>query len=99
VEWIATQAYCLKLLQQASIIHNIFHVLLLEPYVSDRRTVPKLLPHIEVDGKEEYKLNEILQSEYRYSSLRYCMKYKGYSADHCQWLLAENLTHAHDMVR
>ncbi len=54
------QAYHLKLLQQSSSIHNVFHVLLLDPYVFDRRTAPKPLPPIVIDGEEEYELEEIL---------------------------------------
>jgi hypothetical protein len=60
VEQIGMQAYHLKLLQQSSSIHNVFHVLLLDPYVFDRRTAPKPLPPIVIDGEEEYELEEIL---------------------------------------
>ncbi len=42
--------------------------------------MPKLLPPIEIDGEEDYQLEEIFQSEYRYGTLHYCMKSKGYSA-------------------
>jgi hypothetical protein len=62
IEWIGTQANRLKLSQQASSIHDVFQVSLLKPYVSDRRTAPKYPPPIEIDGEEEYELEEILQS-------------------------------------
>jgi hypothetical protein len=60
VERICTQAYRWKLLQQAGSIHDIFHVSLLELYVSDRHPAPVLLSPIEIDCKEEYELEEIL---------------------------------------
>ncbi len=60
VEWIGSQAYCLKPLQQAGSTYEVFHVLLLELYISNWRTVLKPLPPIEIDGEEEYKLKKIL---------------------------------------
>jgi hypothetical protein len=78
VERIGTQAYRLKLLLQVSSIRNVFHVSLLEPYVSDGSTAPEPLLPIEINGKEENELMEILQSEYRYGTLCYRMKYKEY---------------------
>ncbi len=48
--------------QQVGSIHDVFHVSLLEPYVSNGRRAPKPLTPIEVDGEEEYELEEILQS-------------------------------------
>jgi hypothetical protein len=98
VERIGTQAYCLELLQQAGSIQDVFHVLLLEPYVSDGHTAPKPLPHIEIDGEEQYRLEEILQSEYRYGTLRYHVKYNENSVKQSKWLPVENLAHAQDMV-
>jgi hypothetical protein len=98
VERKGTQAYCSKLSQQASSIYNVFHVLLLEPYVSDRCAAPEPLLPIEIDGEKKYELKEILQSEYRYGTLRYCVKYQGYTAEQSKWLPAENPAHVQDMV-
>jgi hypothetical protein len=61
----------LKLSQQIGSIHDVLHVLLLEPYVSDGHSAPRPPPPIEVDGEEEYELEEILQSAYRYKSFCY----------------------------
>jgi hypothetical protein len=57
------------------------------------------LPPIETVDEEEYELEQIPLSEYRYGTLCYCMKYKEYSAEQSKWLLAEYLEHAQDMVR
>jgi hypothetical protein len=99
VEQIGTQAHRLKLSQQVGSIHDIFHVSLLEPYVSDNCSAPKPPPPIEVDGEEECELEEILQSAYCYNSFCYQVKYKGYSAEESEWLPAENLRNAPNMVQ
>jgi hypothetical protein len=63
---VGTLAYRLKFLHEVGNIYDVFHVSLLEPYVSDGRTAPKLPPSIELDGQEEYELEAILQSGYRH---------------------------------
>lgn len=68
-------------------------------YVSEGCTAPEPLLPIDIDSEEKYKLKEILQSKYRYDTLCYCTKYKGYSAEKCKWPLAENIAHVQDMVR
>jgi hypothetical protein len=73
---IGTQAYCLKLLQQAGSNHDIFYISLLQLYVSNRCTVLELRLPIEIDNEEQYELKEILQSKYKYGTLCYCVKYK-----------------------
>jgi hypothetical protein len=98
VEWTGTQAYRLKLLQQAGSIHDVIHILLLELYISDGCTVPEPPLPTKIVSEEEYKLEKILQSEYRYSTLHYRAKYEGYSVEQSKWLPAENLAHAQDMV-
>jgi hypothetical protein len=92
------QAYHLKLSQQVGSIHDIFHLSLLEPYISDGQRAPKPPPPIEADSKEEYKLKEILQSAYKYNAFCYHIKYKAESAEESKWLPAENLRYAQDMV-
>jgi hypothetical protein len=81
IERVGTQAYRLKLLQEVGNIHDVFHMSLLEPYVSDGRTAPEPPPPIELDFQEEYELEAILQSCYRRGVLRYLVKYKGYGPE------------------
>jgi hypothetical protein len=50
------QANRLKLLQQASYIHDTIHYLLLELYISDGHTVPEPQQPIEIDSEEVYEL-------------------------------------------
>ncbi len=72
--------------------------MLLNPYVSDTCSAPESPPPIEVNGKEEYELKKILQSAYCYNPFCYRVKYKGYSAEKSEWLPAENLRNAPNMV-
>jgi hypothetical protein len=98
VEQIGTQAYSLKFSQQANNIQDVFHISLLKPYVSNRCAAPKHLLPYKIDHEEEYGLEKILQSEYRYGTLHYRVKYKGYSADQSKWQPVDNLAHMQDMV-
>ncbi len=85
--------------QQVGNIHDVFHVSLLEPYVSDRRRAAEPPPPIEVEGVAEYEVEEILHSGYRRGVFRYLVKCKGYTADEAQWLPDSHLEHAHDLFR
>ncbi len=70
-ERIGQQAYRLKLSQRVGIIHNVFHVLLLELYVSEGQRSAKLPSPIRVKSTAEYKAEETLCSGYRHSVFRY----------------------------
>jgi hypothetical protein len=80
-------------------IHDVFHVSLLEPYVSDGQRAAKPPTPIEVEGTAEYKVEEILHSGYRRSVFRYLVKWRGYSADEAEWLPESCLEHAQNLVR
>jgi hypothetical protein len=98
-ERIGRQAYRLKLSQQVGNIHNVFHVLLLEPYVSGKQRAAEPPPPIEVEGAAEYEVEEILRSGYRRGVFRYLVKWIGYSADKAERLPESRQEHAQDLVR
>ena len=78
-------------------VHPTFHVSLLETYQDNPRPsqVKPPPPPIEMDGNEEYELEEILNSRYRYKKLQYKAKWKGYTAEHDQeWYTADNFNNA-----
>jgi hypothetical protein len=50
----------LKFSPQAGSILDVYHVSLLEPYVSNGRTVPEPTPPIKIDGENEYELEEVV---------------------------------------
>ncbi len=79
-------------------IHDVFHVSLLEPYVSDRQRAAEPLPPIEVKGAAEYEVEQILRSGYRRGVFRYLIKWKASSADEAEWLPESHLEHAQDLV-
>jgi hypothetical protein len=78
VECIGQQAYRHKLSQQVENMHNVFHVLLLEPNVSDRQRAAKLQLSIEVKGTAEYEVEESHCSSYKRSVFCYLVMWIGY---------------------
>ncbi len=98
-ERIGQLAYRLKLSQQVRNIQDVFHVSLLEHYVSNRQMAAEPPPPMEVEGAAEYEVEEILRSGYRCDVFRYHVKWKGYLADKAEWLPDSCLEHAQDLVR
>ena len=67
-EAIRKQAYNLKLLPSIN-IHNIFHVLLLKPYIGTNEPNNPSSSSIEIEEEEEYEVEEILDSCIHYNKL------------------------------
>jgi hypothetical protein len=71
-------------------IHNTFHVSLLEPYNNGTRAPPELLKIIDesedIEGNEEWEIEEILVSRKVKGKVLYRVKWKGYplKKDHTQ---------------
>ena len=79
-------------------IHNVFHISLLELYTGTNEPNNPLLPPIEVEGKEEYKVKEILDSRIHYNKFQYLVKWIGYPHLDNQWLLKDDVTGSQDLV-
>ena len=82
-------------------IHPVFHVSLLYPHSKD--TIPGCTPlpppPIEIEGEEEYEVEEILNSRlHRGRQLQYLVKWKGYSDADNSWEPATNLENAPDKI-
>ena len=80
LEKVGSHAYQLELPETVR-IHNVFHVSLLslaneDPYPGQRLPPP---PPIEVDGEEEYEVDEILDSKRVRGQLKYLIKWTGYN--------------------
>lgn len=73
-------------------IHPVFHVSRLEPCAIDPLPghVPPPAPPVIVDGGEEWEVDDLLDSRFRYSRLQYLVKWKGYNVP--MWEYSENLT-------
>ena len=72
-------------------VYNIFHISLLDPAENDPlpgQQTPPPSPS-EVDGEEEYHVEEILDSRVRRRRLQYLVKWTGY--DQPDWEPAENV--------
>ena len=75
---------------------------LLEPYrpstIPDR--IPPMPPPIELDdGREEYEVDEIVDSKISRNQLYYLIKWMGYGIDEHSWQRATNVTNANDAIR
>ena len=77
------QAYQLKLSEKMK-THNIFYVSLLEPYTKTNDSDVPTPPPIVVKGEDEYKVEEIFDSQIHQKKLQYLIKWLGYSHDEDQ---------------
>ena len=58
--------------------------LLMEPYEDNKfpSQIQEPQPPIQIEGEDEYKLDEIIDSQFHYNKLQYRAKWKGYSPEH-----------------
>ena len=82
-------------------IHDVFHVDLLTPYHETELHGPNYMrpPPDLIDGEEEYKVEEVLQSQKvgRGRKVQYLVKWKGYPELDNQWVNWDDL-HADKMI-
>ena len=82
-------------------IHDVFHADLLTPYHETELHGPNFTrpPPDLIDGKEEYEVEEILQSRRfgRGCKVQYLVKWKGYPESENQWVDWDDL-HADEMI-
>src|ERR1700744_5972876 len=82
-------------------IHDVFHADLLTPYHETELHGPNFTrpPPDLIDGEEEYKVEEILQSRRfgRGCKVQYLVKWKGYPESENQWVDWDNL-HADEVI-
>jgi hypothetical protein len=85
---VSTYAYRIELPPTMK-CHNVHHVLLLEPVANDAYPGQWLDPHpaVEIDGKDEYFINAILDSCIHCCKLQYLVKWVGYNIP--EWEPAE----------
>jgi len=83
-------------------IHNTFNIALLEPDQDNRfpSQIKEPPPHIQIEGKDEYKLDEIIDLRLHYNKLQYRARWKGYAPEHDKvWYPAENFHNAEHTVQ
>jgi len=98
---IGTSAYKLAL-QPSMAIHNTFHISLIEPYQDNRFPSQMKEPSlpIQIEGEDEYELDEIIDSRLQYNKLQFRAKWKDYSPEHDEVCYpSENLNNAEHTVQ
>ena len=78
-----------------------FHINLLEPYYNQTFPSQKKLPPppIEIEGENEYELEEIIDSRLFRNKLQYRAKWTGYPPQHdLEWYPSTNFTNAQDTI-
>jgi hypothetical protein len=95
-----THAYELRLPPSMSRIHPVFHVVKLKPTPEDpiagRRVNPPPNPVL-VDGKEEYEVDEIMNSRFFGHKLQFLVAWKGYRQEEWSWVNEKDL-HTPELV-
>jgi hypothetical protein len=89
-------------------IHNVFHVSLIKPFVSDleslgRKAVTPPPPVQWLEGEPLYTVESLLDFQVakkgRKKFYRFLIKWEGYEAEHNKWEPEENLRGCGDLVR
>ena len=81
-------------------IHPVFHASLIMPYkeTSAHGSNFKQPPPDLIEGKEEYKVEEILDKRKRGRRFQYLVKWKGYPDSSNEWITRTNLGNARELV-
>jgi len=98
---IGRSAYKLGL-QPSMALHNTFHISLLEPYQDNQfpSQIKEPPPPIQIEGEDEYQLNEIIDSRLHYNKLQYRPEWRDYLPEHDKvWYPAENFNNAEHKVQ
>ena len=87
-------------------VHPVFHVSMLEP--THGNTIPECgqlpPPPVEIDGKLEFEISEILDSKVdkhrKHCNIIYLVQWTGYEGtdEETSWILANELGHASEII-
>ncbi|QRW20624.1 Retrotransposable element Tf2 protein [Rhizoctonia solani] len=95
---ISSHVYCLKLPATLK-IHNVFYVgLLSKSHKSPSQPFPDQPPPETIEGEEEYKVEQILDSKRQWGKWFYLIKWKGYGPEDNSWEPEELLEHSQEEI-
>ena len=98
LETVGSCAYKL-LLPETMNIHDVFHVLLFEPYRSDGRCQPPPVT-LFLDGDEQYEVKTVLAvREARHNKKEFLVKWLGYGPENNTWEPERNLTNCSEVLK
>ncbi|KAH0829924.1 hypothetical protein FOPE_10756 [Fonsecaea pedrosoi] len=89
-------AYTLRLPKKYGRLHHTFHVSLLRAYRA-RAGEPRPEP-IDIDGEEEWEVEEVLAERVRSGRTQFHVRWKGYGEADDSWEPASNLANARDLI-
>jgi hypothetical protein len=95
-------SYELKLPEHWPAIHPVFNESYLSPFKKSQyrnQQKPPAPPPIEVEGEQEYNVEEIRDSRKRRGKVQYLVHWEGYPREEDTWEPAENLEHAQELIK
>ncbi|QRW19815.1 Retrotransposable element Tf2 protein [Rhizoctonia solani] len=96
---ISSHTYCLRLPETLK-IHNIFYEgLLSKSHESPSQPFPERPPPEIIEGEEEYKVEQIIDSKRQKGKWFYLIKWKGYGAEDNSWEPEELLEHSQEEIQ
>jgi hypothetical protein len=99
VEKLSDRAYRLQLPENLK-IHDVFYVGLLSKVKEDEaRPILREPGPLEIEGEEEYEVEEIVDSEWHPDRWYYRIKWKGYGPKSNTWEPKANLEHAEKILK
>jgi hypothetical protein len=94
--FINKQSYCLKLFVNMRKIHNVFHVFLLESCKDLAKK--KQTSFIYVNDEKQWEIEQILNSRKYQEKLQYYIKWLNWNDINNEWLNANSINHASDLI-
>ncbi|QRW18521.1 Retrotransposable element Tf2 protein [Rhizoctonia solani] len=96
---ISSHAYCLKLPETLK-IHDVFYIgLLSKSHKSPSQLFLEQPPPETIEGEEEYKVEQIIDSKRQQGKWFYLIKWKGYSPEDNSWEPKELLEHSREEIQ
>ena len=81
-------------------VHPVFHVFQLEKVITNEFTEEYIqYAPVKVNDNEEFYVETILDSKYRYNKLHYLVHWLGYDESFRTWEKAENCSNSPDAIR